>query len=92
MREDVIRDIVTRMMMEPEFGQALRESPGKVLGQYNLTLDEIAALQNQAGGIQLDRLEERISASLSRGTRLGANPEPECGCCAVSPKKCPPCP
>ena len=90
MREDVIRDIVNRMMMEPEFGQALRESPGKVLGQYNLTSDEIAALQNQAGGIQLDRLEERISASLSRGTRLGA--DPECGCCAVSPKKCPPCP
>jgi hypothetical protein len=89
MREDVIREIVTRMMMEPQFSTDVRERPGFVLAQYNLTGDEIAALQNQAGGIQLDRLEERISASLSKGSFLSG--DPECGCCVVSPIKCPPC-
>lgn len=86
MREDVIREIVTRMITEPAFATELRERPGMALWDYKLTKEESAALNEQLAGAQVNPLEERISASLISFFR--ADPDDGCGCVNVTPKKC----
>jgi hypothetical protein len=86
MREAVIREIVTRMLTDQTFAQELRDRPGMALWDYKLTDDESAALKEQLGGTQVNPLEERISASLTRF--FSADPDDGCGCVNVTPKKC----
>jgi hypothetical protein len=86
MREEVIREIVTRMLTDTGFAQELRERPGMALWDYKLTTDESAALQEQLGSTQVNPLEERISASLTRF--FASDGDEGCGCVNVTPKKC----
>lgn len=92
MRENVIRDVVTRLMTDPAFVQEVQQTPGRALSQYDLTDDELAAISaNDSGQWGLGRLENRISAATARPI-FGSDDIDGCGCCNVSPAKCPPCP
>src|SRR5438477_469569 len=86
MREEVIREIVTRMLTDQSFAQDLRQRPGIALWDYKLTKEESEALQEQLGGTQVNPLEERISASLT--SFFASDPGDGCGCVNVTPKKC----
>jgi hypothetical protein len=90
MREDVIREVVSRMLTDPAFLQAVRQMPGKALSGYNLTAEELAAISaSDTGSLGIGQLESRISAATLRP--IMADPD-GCGCCVASTKKCPPCP
>lgn len=90
MREHIVRDVITRILTDPDFLRSVQETPGKALRGYDLTPDELAAVSaSDSGGLGVGRLESRISAATTRPI-LG-DPD-ECGCCNVSPKKCSGCP
>ncbi len=98
MREDVVRNIVTRMLTDADFLKAVRETPGKALMGYELSPDELTAISStDDGALGIGRLEARISALTLKppptgtgGTRVpGEPPPPGCGCVTVSPAKCP---
>jgi len=90
MRENVVREVVSRMLTDQEFLSAVRETPGKALRGYDLTPEELSAISaNDGGGLGIGRLENRISAATTRPVM--GDPD-ECGCCNVSPKKCTGCP
>lgn len=87
MRENVIRDIVTRLLTDTAFAEAVRTTPAKALKSYDLTDEEMSAVyDNDAITSSLGRLETRISASLIRNSAAG---DDCCGC--VKAGKCPPC-
>jgi hypothetical protein len=96
MRENVVRDIVTRMLTDGDFLKSVRETPGKALFGYGLSPDELAAISsNDDGALGIGRLESRISAATLKpppttgGQRVpGEPPPPPCGCINVSPSKC----
>jgi hypothetical protein len=86
MREDVIRQIITRIMTDPAFADQVRTLPGKALGGLGLDREEMDALFNQINASGLDVLETRVSASLIKGTMAGTE-----GCkCACRPAGLPP--
>jgi hypothetical protein len=90
MRESVVREVVSRMLTDAEFLQAVQQTPGKALSGYGLTPEELAAISaNDSGGLGIGRLESRISAATTRP--VFGDPD-ECGCCNVKPKKCTGCP
>jgi hypothetical protein len=90
MREQVVREVISRMLTDQEFLRAVQQTPGKALGGYALTPEELAAISaNDNGGLGIGLLENRISAATTRPV-LG-DPD-ECGCCNVKPRKCTGCP
>jgi len=89
MREDVIREIVTRLMTDEDFREALVQKPGSVLVPYGLDSEEQSALQAQLGEGGITILETRLSASLGKSIATGS--AGNCGCGCVSPKKCDSC-
>jgi hypothetical protein len=91
MRENVVREVVSRMLTDPEFLHVVQQTPGKALRGYDLTQEELSAISaSDSGALGIGRLESRISAATTRP--IMADPPDDCGCCTVSPKKCPPCP
>jgi hypothetical protein len=74
MREQVIREIVSKIMTDESFRDAVQNRPGNVLKPYGLSQDELETLQSQVGSSGVNVLEQRLSASL--GMLLSA----ECGC------------
>ncbi len=94
MRETVVRQVVTRLLTDPEFAVTMRSTPGKALREYDLADDELAALyDNDSFGSSLGRLETRISASVMKPIMM----TPDCcGCvepaCASGKKDCKCCP
>jgi len=96
MRDDVVREIVTRMLTDGDFLKAVRETPGLALRGYGLSPDELTAISsNDDGSLGIGRLEARISAATTKpppttgGQRVpGEPPPPPCGCINVSPMKC----
>ncbi|MBC7869956.1 MAG: hypothetical protein H7Y09_03895 [Chitinophagaceae bacterium] len=90
MREDLIRDIVGRLMTDAEFRDQVSKAPGSLFGQYDLSEDERDTLFNMdIEGIQLQQLGTRLSASFGRAIRTGAaGDEEECGCCPTKHSAC----
>lgn len=89
MREEVIREVVTRAMMEPGFLQQFLTQPGPILSQYTLRADELEALQVQLGASGSGVLEQRISASFVK--RMTDTPDwckdSTCGCKCCAPAR-----
>jgi hypothetical protein len=94
MRENIMREIVTRLMTDAEFRDQVMLTPPKALMLYNLDTEEISALsQMEVPGMDMNRvnvLEKRISASTLRNTMLSG--DDECGCCPKGLAICQPCP
>jgi hypothetical protein len=90
MRENVVREVISRMLTDQAFLLAVQQMPGKALREYDLTPDELSAISaNDSGGLGIGRLENRISAATTRP--IMGDPD-ECGCCNVKPRKCTGCP
>jgi hypothetical protein len=90
MRENIVREVVTRMLTDVDFLHAVQQTPGKALQGYNLTPEELSAISaSDSGGLGIGRLENRISAATTRPVM--GDPD-ECGCCNVKPHKCTGCP
>jgi hypothetical protein len=87
MRENVIRDIVTRIMTDDEFRQGVLERPGIALKEYNIDNEELTALVTQMGGVGVVMFEPRISASLTAPTLGAGDGGCKCGCTANGWKK-----
>jgi len=91
MRENVIREVVSRLLTDRDFLTAVQLTPGKALAAYGLTPEELTAISaNDDGKLGIGRLETRISAATIRPPM--ASGDDECGCCAVKPHKCTGCP
>lgn len=65
MRDEVLREIVTRILTDQTFAHKLDEQPERVLRPYRLTKQEAAALCEQLKGMTLNP-QAPISESLSR--------------------------
>lgn len=75
MREQVVRELITRFMTEPEYLTAFQSEAGRsrIIQGYDLSQDELDALSGMApSNWGLGRLEARISASLIKPIELGA--------------------
>jgi hypothetical protein len=91
MRENVIRDVVTRLMTDDAFRQKIIEMPGSLWGEYDLSEDEGSVLFNmEIEGVPMQRLEQRLSASFGKSLMHDNpdKPDDQCGCC---PEKDPCC-
>jgi hypothetical protein len=89
MREEIVREIVTRLMTDDEFRNQLINMPGAIIKGYGLDDDEVSALQSHVEGGGLNILEQRLSASMGRAIGVAAGGD--CGCGCVTPKKCTDC-
>ena len=75
MREEVVRELVTRFMTEPDYLSAFQSETGrgKIIRGYDLSQDELDALSGLAPtDWGLGRLEARISASVIKPIGLTA--------------------
>ena len=90
MREDVVREVITRLLTDQDFLTSVQQTPGKALQQYGLSQEELSAVSSvDSGNLGIGRLESRISAATTAPIfRTGDPDPPECGCVNVSPKKC----
>lgn len=81
MREEVIRELITRFMTEPDYLAVFMSEPGRsrIINGYGLRQDECDALSAMAPGEWgLGRLEARISASVIKP--IGSTGGCACNC------------
>lgn len=83
MREDVIREVVSRLLTDQDFLNGVRMTPRKALAPYQLTEEELNAVSSaDDGSLGIGRLENRISAAFISPVM------DDCGCVNVTPHKC----
>lgn len=83
MREEVIREVVTRLLTDPDFLHDVKMTPRRALAPYSLTQEELSAVSSaDDGNLGIGRLENRISAAFIRPVM------DDCGCVNVTPHKC----
>ncbi|MBI4786730.1 MAG: hypothetical protein HY782_06770 [Chloroflexi bacterium] len=76
MREEVVREVITRFMTEPDYLDAFKSyGAERIVSRYQLTRDEMEALKNMAPKeMGLGKLDTRISASTVKGIEASGCP------------------
>lgn len=65
MREEIVHEVVVRLLTEPNFLALVKNKPRKTLRQYNLSVEELAAIvASDNGALGISRLESYIAAAL----------------------------